>query len=180
MHTHACLRILALVALAPCLLGAADFPETVPVNGIELRKVGEGTFRWTFFKVYDGALYLEEGKTDADPLSDVGKRLVLEYARSLTAEQFQRSGDAIVERNTDAVTWERLQDRLARLNAAYRDVGEGDQYALTYIPGAGTTLSLNDQPLVQVEGADFARAYFSIWLGKDPAKESFRDDLLGK
>jgi hypothetical protein len=46
------------------------------------------------------------------------------------------------------------------------------------VPGRGTTVSLNGEPLVEVEGADFARAYFGIWLGDDPMDRGLRKALL--
>jgi hypothetical protein len=64
--------------------------------------------------------------------------------------------------------------------AAYRDVKPGDRYALTYIPGSGTELSFNGSPLVVIDGADFAAAYFSIWLGKRPLDPGLKDKLLRK
>ena len=132
-----------------------------------------------FIKVYDGVLYMDSCQSGADPLTDVAKCLELAYSVGLSAEDFQESGNAILKRNVDQTTWEGLQDRLAMLNAAYQSVEKGDRYALAYLPGQGTTLKLNGVPLVTIEGADFANAYFSIWLGEDAAKKSFRDDLLG-
>ena len=73
---------------------------------------------------------------------------------------------------------ERLRGRLERLNAAYRDVKPGDRYALTYLPGRGTELSLNGSPLTVIEGADFAAAYFGIWLGRRPIDEKLKRELL--
>lgn len=43
-----------------------------------------------------------------------------------------------------------------------------DRYSLTYMPGVGTELALNDNPLGVIDGADFAAAYFRIWLGDHP------------
>jgi hypothetical protein len=155
------------------------FPDTIRGESAELTKIGEGSFRWMFIKLYDGALYLDSENSGTDVLDDVAKRLELQYKVGISADQFRESGDAILKRNVDEATWRAIQDRLAVLNAAYRDVQKGDRYALTYTPEKGTTLSLNGEPLVTVEGEDFARAYFSIWLGEDAAKKSFRDDLLG-
>jgi hypothetical protein len=155
-----------------------DFPQSISASSVELQKIGEGTFRWMFIKVYDGAFYLDAENTNAGALDDVAKRLELSYHVGISAEQFRESGDSIVRRNVEEETWLNIQDRLAQLNEAYQDVEKGDRYALTYAPGAGTTLMLNGEPLVTVEGADFARAYFSIWLGEDAVKASFRDALL--
>ena len=157
----------------------AVFEETVELKGEPMVKVGEGTFRWMFFRVYDGVLYLDADRPDADPLSDVAKCLELVYSVGISAEDFRESGNSILRRNVDESTWNQLQDRLAKLNAAYQSVEEGDRYGLIYVPGKGTTLARNGEFLVTVPGPDFARAYFSIWLGEDAVKESFREDLLG-
>jgi hypothetical protein len=50
---------------------------------------------------------------------------------------------------------------------------------LTYIPGKGTELTLNGKSKGTVEGADFAAALFSIWLGPKPISESLKKELLG-
>jgi Chalcone isomerase-like len=67
---------------------------------------------------------------------------------------------------------------LDRLNAWYRDVEPGDRYSLTYVPGVGTELALNDQRLGVIDGAHFADAYFRIWHGDRPIDASLRDRLL--
>ena len=83
-----------------------------------------------------------------------------------------------IAENVDAATFAALRPRIDRLNALYRDVNEGDRYALTYLPGSGTELSYNGRPLGRVEGADFAAALFSIWLGDSPVDEGLKRSLL--
>jgi hypothetical protein len=179
MYTRT-LHLLILVALVPLAAAASDrFPGTMVADDVRLVRIGEGTFRWTVFKVYDGAFYLDAERPDAGPLDNVARRLVLQYARDLTADQFRQSGDKILRDNVSEAEWDALTGRLARLNAAYRDVRAGDRYSLTYIPGIGTTLRLNGESLVTIEGEDFARAYFGIWLGPNSVKASFRRALLG-
>ena len=171
----------ALLLLAPCAAVAAEpnSPKTIRIEDATLAKVGEGTFRWMLIKVYHGELYLDANQPTADPLSDVSKQLKISYAISLSDEDFRNSGNKILSRNLDPAEWDAIQERLQQLNAAYRNVEPGDAYTLTYIPGQGTTLALNEIPLVTIPGEDFARAYFSIWLGQDPVKASLRRDLLG-
>jgi len=157
---------------------SAAFPPEYAFAETRLVKVGEGTLRWMFIRVYDGALYLDASDPKRNPLDDTAKRLELAYAVGISAEQFRESGNTILRRNVDPSIWEAIRDRVEAINAAYVDVGDGDRYALTYLPGTGTTLSLNGTDLVTVEGADFAKAYFTIWLGEDPAQKSFKRQLL--
>ena len=82
-------------------------------------------------------------------------------------------------RSHDPQEIERLKTRIDYHNSLYVDVAPGDRYALTYLPGVGTELSLNGRPLGVIEGSDFAAAIFSLWLGETPFDGRFKNDLLG-
>ena len=77
----------------------------------------------------------------------------------------------------DTIAWDVIQSRIDAINALYEDVGPGDRYALTYLPGRGTELSRNGVSKGIIEGADFAAAYFKIWLGRKVARPELRDAL---
>jgi len=130
------------------------------------------------FRAYVAALYLGDGVSPAQVLGDVPKRLELSYFWDLEGDDIGKAGDEMLARNVDAETLTRLRPRLERLNALYEDVKPGDRYSLTYLPGVGTELALNDTRKGVIEGADFAAAYFRIWLGDNPIDASFRDELL--
>jgi len=151
-------------------------------DGVVFELVGHATFRWKrVVGVYDASLHVGSG---ADPMrilrDDMPLRLDIRYRRAFAAVDIIKGGDALLARNVSAETLMSLRSRLEELNRAYRDVKTGDRYTLTYAPGAGTTLRLNAVPLITVPGEDFARAYFSIWLGPDPIGLHFRDQLLGR
>jgi len=155
------------------------FAERVDAGGTELALSGLGLLRYrVVFKAYVAALYLEPGSDPERVLEDVPKRLEIEYFWSISAEDIARAGDELLRRNLDDETWQSLADRVARLNALYRDVEPGDRYALTYVPGRGTELAKNGTPLGTVPGADFAEAYFGIWLGEQPLDASLARQLL--
>jgi hypothetical protein len=129
-------------------------------------------------KAYVAALYLPEGVTADDVLADLPKRLELSYLVSIKGPDFDKGAAPVLERNQTPAELARLRGRLDRINAAYKDVKPGDRYSLTYLPGRGTELALNGSPLVVIEGADFAAAYFGIWLGREPIDEKLKRDLL--
>ena len=131
-----------------------------------------------FIKAYVAALYLPEGVKADDVLADVPKRLELSYLVSIKGPDFHKGAAPVLERNQTPAELARLRGRLDRINAAYKDVTPGDRYSLTYLPGRGTELALNGTPLIVIEGADFAAAYFGIWLGREPIDEKLKRDLL--
>lgn len=163
------------------LLAALNAPAALDEDDTRFELVGQGAFRWKrLIHAYDASLHAGKDSAPATLLSGAPIRLEIHYRREFSAADIVSGGDALLRRNVSAEAWKSLQDRLAKLNQAYVDVKPGDRYTLTYVPGKGTTLRLNGNPLVTVEGADFAAAYFRIWLGEDPISPQLRDLLLGK
>lgn len=183
------------VAMAVALAAATPFPvfsqgDAVNVSGVSFRRALEaaGTplslhravlFRYKrIFRAYVAALYLGPGVGPDRVLADVPKRLELSYCVGIDGEDFGPAAEEILGRMYTPEQLAPLRERLDRLHRTYRDVEDGDRYALTYVPGRGTELALNGRPLVTIPGADFQRAYFSIWFGRRPLSSQLRDDLL--
>jgi len=133
-----------------------------------------------FIKAYAGAFYLPEGVMADQALTDVPKRLEVEYFQAISGEDFGPVTNRSIAQNVGSATFEKLRARIAYHNSLYEDVKPGDRYSLTYIPGKGTVLALNGTPKGTIEGADFAAALFSIWLGPNPIDGKFKQALLGE
>ena len=147
---------------------------TMPLHG-----VGQAKFLLTI-KVYVGALYLGPGVIPEKVLDDVPKRLELSYFRALKGGDFGQAANKVLSDNVPSATIAALKPRIEQMHRLYEDVKPGDRYGLTYLPGVGTELALNGQRKGIVEGADFASAYFAIWLGPDPINEALKEGLLNR
>jgi hypothetical protein len=170
--------VLALVSPATA---ASPAPAIFEEDGADFVRMGQTAFWWKgLVKVYDIALHMGQGTDASKVLTDVPMRLELMYHRGITAADIIKGGDGLLRRNVDAAMMKQLEARLGELNRAYVDVKQGDIYALTYVPGNGTTLRLNGKALVTIPGHDFAAAYFRIWLGSQPMNAQLREKLLGR
>lgn len=154
------------------------FEGAVRAGETHLQLHSVGVLRWYFLEGYVAGLYLGPDARPEDVLADVPKRLELEYFYDLSGSDFGPAAWKVLSRSLDPQTLERVRERADRLAGAYQDVRPGDRYALTYLPGVGTELSLNGEPRITIPGADFAAAYFGIWLGDAPIDDSLRDQLL--
>ena len=155
------------------------FSDTVQIGGTPVPIHNAALLRYLkIIKAYVAALYLPEGVAAEQVLSDVAKRLEINYLVSIKGTDFGKGAAPTLERNQTPAELARLQGRIDRINTAYKDVKAGDRYSLTYLPGRGTELALNGTPLLTVEGADFAAAYFGIWLGREPIDDKLKRDLL--
>lgn len=175
-----CLTLLAPVNSPARTIQGVAFAELVPAGDLPLKLHNVALLRYLkVIKAYVAALYLPEGIPPQRVLGDVPKRLEISYLVAIKGGDFGKGAEPVLRRNLAADELARLRSRIDRINAAYRDVKPGDRYAITYLPGRGTELTLNGAPLVTIEGADFAAAYFGIWLGKDPLDDRLKRDLLG-
>ena len=159
----------------------ATFADSITIGEKAASLRGAALLRWLkLVKVYVAALYLPERIKPSEALSDIPKRLEINYLVAIKGADFGPAAEPILARNISGAELKRLRHRIDRLNTAYRDIKPGDRYALTYQPGKGTELSWNGEPLVTIEGADFAAAYFSIWLGSKPLDNNLKKALLHK
>ncbi len=157
------------------------FDDAVMVNDKTLPLRGVGLLRYMIFiKAYVGALYMPEDVPSDRVFTDVEKQLVLHYFHAISAEDFAEATTAMIEKNVSPQRFSALRPRIDALNALYRNVSPGDRYTATYVPGQGTSLALNDTLLGTVPDAEFAHAFFAIWIGDHPIDKKFRDQLLGK
>ena len=156
------------------------FNDSYVADNTKLRLTGVGLLRYWGFKAYVGAFYMEQGTPIGSFLSDTAKRIELEYFRSIKGKDFGPATNKSIAKNVDAKTFDRLRPQIEFHNSLYQDVQAGDRYSLTYVPGKGTELALNGQPKGIIEGAEFAAAVFSIWLGPKPMNETFKKQLLGR
>ena len=163
------------------LIEGVYFTPRVTASGVPMVLKGVGLKKlWQVVKVSVAALYLGEGVSPSTVLSNVPKRLEIEYFHAISAKDFIKLTEKLLKQNVDPSAISRLQPRLDRLNALYRDVQPGYRYALTYVPEEGTTLALNGVDLGTIEGEDFAAAVFSMWLGQRPLSDSLKQELLGQ
>jgi hypothetical protein len=182
------LSIAASLVVHAALAGGAEaslgksrelFPPATRVEGETLERTGVGVLKYKrLIPVYDAALYLGEGTLAEEALKDVPKRIEVHYRVSADADRFAAAGEKILQKGFEAEEIRQVKDRVDRINSWYPDPQPGDRCSITYLPGRGTELVYNGRSLGVIEGADFARVYFAIWLGEKPASTSLRDDLL--
>jgi chalcone isomerase-like protein len=171
-------------ALAVITLGAevagVKMPDTVTVEGKTLKLNGAGLRKKVVFKVYVAGLYLETPSKDAAAIvsSDQIKSMRLHILRTLEAGKITEAISEGFEKNSKAQMGA-LKERLDRFNAMFPNVKEGDEIAMTYVPGKGTVVTAKGVEKGVIGGKDFADALFSVWLGPNPVQEDLKKALLG-
>ncbi len=155
-------------------------PDTVVVEGKELKLNGMGLRRKFIVNVYVAGLYVESPGKSAPTLisSDQIKRMTLFMLRDLSKDKITDALRDGFEKNSKS-QMPVLKERLERLAAMIPDAKKGSTIVITYVPGTGTVLSGPGERSV-IEGKDFADALFSVWLGKNPVDDGLKKGLVGE
>lgn len=176
----------ALLALGPAAaateVAGVEFPPTVRVADQELQLNGAGLRRKLFFKVYAAGLYLPQTAAEAEAVLAMAgpKRIQIHALRDLTRDQLVGALQEGLAANASAAEQLALEARRARFAGFFTDGAAGDTLTLDYVPGLGTRMLTNGEPVGSIEGEDFYRALLRVWLGEQPADGSLKQDLLGR
>ncbi|WP_370519506.1 chalcone isomerase family protein [Alcanivorax sp. DP30] len=157
-----------LIGISPVLVSAEEDWQRCHRADVKALKV---------FTVGEASLYREN--CNAADLLAPPLKLAFRYFRDVPGDAFGKAAMHFLEKNLDESRFERLEPELATFNQYYQDVGDGDQYTLTYDDGA-LTLALNGKALTKQSGDDFAHAYLTIWFGPDPYSPAMKESLLGQ
>lgn len=185
-------RSLSILLASLCLLAAAPasadqcadvrMPERVSVSGTPLVLNGMGVREATVFNVnvYVAGLYLENRSRDANRIIDTEqkKRLVLHLVREVSRDEMVEALTAGFRTNAGG-NYGALRARVQRFARFMPDLEEGDVLSFTYVPGEGLNVNVKGRARGTIEGEDFARTFFSIFVGNRPPNPGLRRGLIG-
>jgi hypothetical protein len=166
-------------ALAKDVAGV-NVAESAAVGDAKLVLNGAGLRSKAIFKVYVGSLYVVTPSKDPKKLlaSDTARRQVMHFLRDVDATAIV---GAWREGFTANAPNPALQSRLDTFCTYWTNVKEGDVAAMTYVPGTGTTLTINGKARgAPVPGKDFADAVLLGWIGPTPPSDDLKNGVLGK
>lgn len=181
--------LVAVVALAPASvfrayagsLSGVTLPDTIQVGGTILMLNGLGLRTKYMVKVYVAGLYLPQKSSDPNTIvrSEAPKRIVMQFVRSVSKSQIADAFDESFSDNAPD-TKKAMKVDIDRLFAVLEPVKDGDQMVFTYVPGAGTTFTLNGKEKVTIAAPSFGQMLFSVWLGPKPPNAGLKKGLLGQ
>ena len=173
--------VLALTLSVPVFAGTLSgvtMPDTAELGGQKLVLNGLGLREKYFIDVYVGGLYLPAKTTDANKAinDDVPKRIFMQFTYDLSQEKL-----AETMRESIAAAGSATAAQKADLIASWmEDVKPGDSMAVEYVPGKGTTFVVKGKAKGTVEGAEFMKAIFGVYLGPKPPTADLKKGLMGQ
>jgi hypothetical protein len=149
--------------------------EKLVLNGLGLREAS--VFK---FNVYVAALYLIAPSSDGDAIAnaDEAKVLKLSFLRDVTKSDMRK---AIMDGLKSSVgdQWPGIEARVQKFFELLPAFEPGQSLTLWYAPGKGVQVKAPGKGSGTIEGFDFARALFRVWLGDNPPSSALKKGLLG-
>lgn len=200
-HAHPWRRVALVIALAtasatsPSHARAASpppvhvegqlFETQIQLAGAPLILNGVGLRAVAWIKGYAAALYLSARAADAaQVIATPGpKRLQLRMLQEVAASEFVKAFERGMKRNTDADEQSRLAERMGRFEQFVNSIGQvrkGDVVDLDFVPGRGTTLTVNGRGVgAPLAGDDFYAVLLKMFVGEKVSDSGLRAGLLG-
>lgn len=184
MRKQFCLKAFATVACLSLLsLNAAyaELPNTLEVGGEKLALNGSGSRTKYLMEMYVAGLYLAQPSSDPAAIvaADAPMAIRLEITSGMVTEA--KLVDSLNEGFHNATGGKpepiRKEIDLFRKCLAGK-IAKGDVLDLVYLPGHGVIVAKNGKKQGAIEGIEFKRALFGVWLSKDPADKDLKRAML--
>ena len=174
------LILISAFALSP--INAAEAPSSMEYQGTKLKLNGQGTRVKFFMKVYDTSLYLGSASSNAEEILDSDKAMAIRLDVTSTMVTIDAMKDALNEglvkstgKNTGPIT-EEIEQLISTFTG---DVTDSDFFEFIYMPDAGTNVLKNSTYIDTIPGIEFKKAFFGIWLSKNPIQKNLKKAMLG-
>lgn len=157
------------------------FPAKLDVKGTKLVFNGAGLREKYTLDLYVAALYLPKQTTDASKVIQANEIQAINIkivSNKVTREKFN---ETVKEGFAKVTEGKASSQQISKFQGFFSAaIKKGDDIQIIYKPGKGTAVMINGSYKGLVEGADFKKALFSIWLGSKPADAGLKKEMLGK
>ena len=157
--------------------------DTLKGGGQDLLLNGGGKRTKFGMKVYVAALYLKQKGGDAEKIiaADEPMAVKLVITSGLVSSEKMETATREGFENSTKGNIAPIKDKIdAFVNIFKAKITKGDAYDFIYVPGKGVEVYKNGAMSSVIQGLDFKKALFGIWLCDKPAQADLKDKMLGK
>lgn len=162
-------------------VGDATLPVTETYEGQSLVLNGAGIREKLWIDLYAAGLYLNQKTSDANAVLNSDKPMAIKLHIVSKLISSGKMVDAVTEgfENSTNGNTEPIQKEIDQLlNFFKEDIHKNDIFDLVYLPATGVIAYKNGEQKGVIEGKDFKKALFGIWLSNRPADDDLKKDLL--
>ncbi|MBK7817533.1 MAG: chalcone isomerase family protein [Sphingobacteriaceae bacterium] len=175
------LLIMNLSLRSQIVVGDVKVPTVFQIEETTLILNGAGLREKYFVDLYVLALYLKVKSSDALKIMHANEHMALKFSvvtNLLTSERMKEAVDEGFTRSTNGNTAP-IQNKIDQFkNAFSEELKKGDVFDFVYDSSNGTHIIKNNKLITTIQGLDFKKALFGMWLYKKAS--DLQDKILGK
>ncbi|WP_313808268.1 chalcone isomerase family protein [Flavobacterium sp.] len=164
-------------------VGGVKLAQKVTMEDQSLVLNGAGVREKFFMDMYVGALYLPKKNANAADImggNDAAAIKLTIVSGMITSDKMINAVNEGFENATGGNTAP-IKAKIAQFKAFFKEeIKKGDVFDLVYVPNKGVVVSKNGKEKGVIEGAEFKKAMFGIWLSNKPADKGLKAAMLGK
>lgn len=168
---------------AQITLNNVTMPAKLMLDKTELVLNGAGIRKKAIFKVYVAGLYLHTKSKDGNEIARADKPMAMRLQITSSIVTSSNMSESIREgfAKSTGGNMAPLQKKIDAFIDIFRkeDIKEGNVFEIWYLPGEGVKTFKNGKLQGIVEGYDFKKALFGIWLSDNPVDVDLKKGLLG-
>lgn len=180
----AVLTILMSVLTFGAEVAGVEVAEGMKVGEKELKLNGAGVRKKAFLSLYVGSLYTENRIEDSSRAVEGDEEMSVELhivSGMISNDAMREAVEEGFEASTTAEERVALNERIEGFIEVFsEEISKGDSFTFNYLPDTGVEVYKNGVHLTTVEGLDFKRALYGIWLGDKPADKNLKKAMLGR
>lgn len=182
------MKRLMVVVMAFAMMASTAFASgvkldpTMKAGDSDLILNGSGERTKLFIKVYTAGLYVEQKTKDMTALLNGDSKIGIKLHITSGMITSKKMSDAVMEgfeksTNGNMAPIKKEIDEMISVFSA--EIKENDVYDMVYEPGKGTNIYKNGKLSKTIQGAQFRKALFGIWIGQKPAQDDLKAKLAG-
>ena len=165
-------------------ISGVTMPRKMMVGKTVLQLNGAGVREKMWIDLYVCGLYVKTKTTNAQNIIDSKEHCAIKIQIVSSLITSKKMSDAVEDcfKNSMGKPTKEMRTKIDNFKSIFADdeIKQGDIYDIVYIPSKGVVVFKNGKIQPIIEGYEFKKALFAIWLGDKPADDDLKDDLLGK
>lgn len=157
--------------------------ETLVVEGNDLVLNGAGVREKFWIDLYVGSLYLPKKSSNAAEIMNSGDAQAIKLniiSGMITSEKMINAVNEGFENATGGKTAP-IKAKIEKFKSFFKEeIKKGDEFLIAHVPGKGVVVTKNGVLKGVIDGMDFKKALFGIWLSNKPADKDLKSGMLGK
>lgn len=173
--------VVSSTAVAQKKVGGVTLPATQKFKDHTLHLNGAGVREKLWIDLYAAGLYLDQKNNNAQEILNSDKPMALKLhivSKLITSEKMVEAVNEGFESSTNGNTAPIRNEINEILGFFKEDIKKNDVFDLVYVPSRGVIAYKNGKERGVVQGKEFKKALFGIWLSNRPADDGLKSDLL--